>query len=123
MGPPISTGGYDTDYKPVTRRFGWGFGNLLATIWSLRTCGVKIKYLDHDTDMHYHKWNAFVLIFGAYYEQREGEDQTYTRSLWNTVYAFRAHKVTIYKPVWMVYFHGPIINHDHKNYGIAVKES
>jgi hypothetical protein len=66
--------------------------------------------------MHYHKWNAFVVIFGQYLEEREGVPGHYLRTWYNTVFAFRAHRVTLYRgAVWMVYFHGPTINHDHKN--------
>lgn len=81
---------------------------------------VKLHYIfNSDDDFHTHPWNGLSIIFGSYKEELENEPIK-TRRFFNWVYANRPHKVTIDKPVWTLFIHGPRVN-EQWQYGSQTK--
>ena len=82
---------------------------------------VKLHHIvKDDEDWHTHPWNGISIIFGSYWEYRDGNAFPSRRWLFNRVFAHRPHKVSIDKPVWTLFIHGKRINENWK-YGEAVQ--
>ena len=80
----------------------------------------KIHYIHSSDDgFHTHPWDAWSFILGWYDEER-GNLAKQRRYFFNRVYAFTPHKVTIIRPVWTLFIHGPRIN-ENWNYGESIR--
>jgi hypothetical protein len=74
--------------------------------------GIFLHHIHHDEDegvYHNHPWSGLSIIFGSYIEQYWNQKPK-IRRWFNWIRATRHHRVTLFKPVWTLFIHGPRSN-------------